>query len=166
MNAKKIKQALRKETSSALERKRKIVLLSAIGLVDFSLISLYQTGVIRKLPDLPGKIFDSNQVNASPKAYALGMPDGPLSAVVFAATMALATAGGSEKSGRHPIFDVLMGGAVLGNAAGAAEYLVDMIVNQKKACLYCLLGAGLSFASLKLAAPEAIRGAKKWWKRR
>lgn len=164
MDAKKIKQALRKETSSVLDRKRKIVLLSAIGLVDFSLISLYQTGVIRKLPDVPGKIFDSNQVNASSKAYALGMPDGPLSAVAFAAIMALATVGGSEKSGRHPVFDVLMGATILGNAAGAAEYLIDMIVNQKKACLYCLLGAGLSFASLKLATPDVIRSAKKWWK--
>ncbi len=161
MNPSKISQALRKEKSAALSRKRKIVLLSAIGLIDFSIISMYQSGVIQSMPDLPGKIFDSNSVNASPKAYAVGAPDAPLSAVVYGLAMVLATAGGSEKTGRKPVFDLLLGGVALGNAAGAANYLVDMVVNQKKACLYCILGAGINFASLALAVPDAVRSMKK-----
>jgi len=70
MKPKAIKQALRAGTSEYLER-RKIIVLSASGLVDFSIISLYQTGVIKKLPDLPYAIFGSNKVNASPDAYGM-----------------------------------------------------------------------------------------------
>ena len=161
MHAKKIKSELRKADNPALDKKRKIVLLSAIGLVDFSLISLYQTGIIQKLPDLPGKIFDSNTVNASPKAYAIGAPDGPISAVVYALNMVLATAGGTETSGRKPVFDLLLGASALGNAIGAANYLADMIFKQKKACIYCLLGAGINFASLGLVIPDVIKSGKK-----
>ena len=42
------------------------------GLVDFSYISLFQMGFIKSMPDLPGKIFDSNAVNSSKDARAAG----------------------------------------------------------------------------------------------
>ena len=156
-----IRQALTKGKGDDLNRKRQVMLLSAIGLVDFSIISLYQTGVIKRLPDLPFKIFDSNKVNKSPQAYAMGVPDGPVSAAVYAATMILATAGGTESSGRKPIADVMLGGAVLGNTAGAVYYLYDMIFKQKKVCLYCVTGAVINIASAVIIAPVVIKGIKK-----
>lgn len=156
-----IRRALIAEKSDALSRRRNVILLSAIGLVDFSIISLYQTGVIKKLPDLPYKVFDSNKVNKAPEAYAMGVPDGPISAAVYAATMILASAAGSENSGRKPIFDVMLGGAVLGNAAGAAYYLYDMIFKQKKVCLYCVTGAAINFASAAIVAPLVTKAFKK-----
>jgi len=53
MKAKAIRKQLLKGSSEDLERRRKIIALSALGLLDFSIISLYQTGIIKKLPDLP-----------------------------------------------------------------------------------------------------------------
>jgi uncharacterized membrane protein len=156
-----IRQALTTEKSDALDRRRKVILLSVIGLVDFSIISLYQTGIIKRLPDLPYKIFDSNKVNKAPEAYALGVPDGPISAAVYSATMLLAAAVGSENSGRKPVFDVMLGGAILGNTAGAAFYLYDMIFKQKKICLYCVAGAVINFASAVIIAPVVTKGFKK-----
>jgi hypothetical protein len=77
MNVMAIRNVLRIGSSEDLDRRSKILCLSAIGLVDFSIISLYQTGVIKKLPDIPLPIFDSNKVNAAESAYQFGVPDGP-----------------------------------------------------------------------------------------
>lgn len=63
-----------------MRRRRRLAALSVLGLLDFAVISLYQLGVIRSLPDPPGRLFDSNRVNASRHAFAMGLPDGPLGA--------------------------------------------------------------------------------------
>ncbi len=78
MNIAAMRDVLRTEHSEDLDRRRKVIGLSALGLVDFSIISLYQTGVIKSLPDLPFEVFDSNKVNASEDAYRFGAPDGPI----------------------------------------------------------------------------------------
>lgn len=161
MQAQQIRDVLRNDDSEDLRRRRNLITLSAIGLVDFAVISLYQTGVIRHLPDLPGKVFDSDGVNAAEDAYKMGMPDGPVGAAAYAATMILASAGGSEKTGRTPIFDVALGVVVLGNAAGAAHFLFNMVTKQKKVCLYCVTGALINFASAVIIAPTVLKGVKK-----
>lgn len=153
MNALAIRNTLRNETSADLERKRKIIILSALGLLDFSIISLYQTGVIKKLPDLPFPIFDSNKVNSSTEAYQMGAPDGPISATVYGLTMILASAGGTKATGRNSAYDLLLGGAIAANTAGALYYLYDMIFKQRKICLYCVTGAAINIASAIIMAP-------------
>jgi uncharacterized membrane protein len=160
-----IRDSLRNGHSKSLKRRRNVSLLSALGLVDFSIISLYQTGVIRHLPDLPFAVFDSDKVNASESAYSMGVPDGPVSLVTYALTMLLAAAGGSDETERKPIFDVALGGVVLGNAAGAAYYLYDMVTKQKKICLYCVTGALINFASVAMIAPVFFNSAKKMFGR-
>ena len=49
MKPKDIRDLLQHEDSEDLDRRRKVVLLSALGLADFTFISLLQTGVIRRL---------------------------------------------------------------------------------------------------------------------
>lgn len=160
MNALAIRNELRNNDSEEMDKRRAIIWLSAIGLVDFSVISLYQTGVIEKLPDLPFAIFDSNKVNASKEAYQFGVPDGPISTAAYAAIMVLAAAGGSEASGRKPVMDTLLGATIAGNTAGAVYYLYDMIFKQKKICLYCLTGAVINIASAVIAAPLVKKSIK------
>lgn len=159
-----IRGALRNEKTKDLEKRRKIMLLSAIGLVDFSIISLYQTGVIRHLPDPSFAIFDSDYVNGSEDAYLFGVPDGPVSATVYALNLVLASAGGSEKTGRSPLFDLALGATVAGNAAGAIVYLHSMIFKQKKVCLYCITGALINIASAALITPLVKTAIKKIFK--
>lgn len=161
MTLNKIRKASHNSASQDMDKRRNIIWLSALGLLDFSIISLYQTGIIKKLPDLPGKIFDSNKVNASPEAYRMGVPDGPVSALVYAGTMVLAAAGGTEAPGRKPVLDVLLGTAIAGNAVGAAYYLYDMIFKQKKVCIYCVTGAVINFASAALIAPLVKKSIRK-----
>ena len=149
-----ISRSLRTADTPSLRRRRKVVAWSALGLLDFSIISLYQSGVIRHLPDLPLSRFNSDYVNGSDEAYQWGAPDAPISAVALALNMVLATAGGSEDTGRHPMWNVLLGLSLAAHAGGAANYLVNMISEQKKVCLYCVAGAGISAVSLTVAWPD------------
>lgn len=139
---------MRANDSEAVVSRRRIAAIAAAGAVDFSVISLFQLGYIKHLPDLPGKIFDSDSVNSSKDAELLGMPDAPLSLVGYAATMAVAAAGNTE--GKYTKYlDLLLGGIVIGQAYGAAHYLYRMVTVQKKVCMYCVGGALLNFAALK-----------------
>lgn len=138
---------VRQASSSKADYRRQIGALSAIGLIDFTVISLYQLGIINKLPDLPGKIFDSNAVNASKDAQFLGIPDAPISLTLYAANLLL-TAGALKQKKKKNGFDWLLAGSVIGQAAGGAYYLYTMAVVQKKVCLYCVTGALINFATL------------------
>jgi uncharacterized membrane protein len=161
MHATAIRNELRNGSTPDLDKRRKVILLSALGLVDFSIISLYQTGVIKHLPDLPYPLFDSDKVNASEDAYRFGAPDAPISAVAYATAMVLASAGGSEKAERKPAFDVALGATLAGNAIGAVFYLYKMFFKQKKVCLYCTTGAAINIASAIIIAPTVFKQAKK-----
>jgi uncharacterized membrane protein len=160
MNVTAIRQQLRQGQSDSLKRRRKIALLSIFGILDFLVISLYQLGIIRHMPDIPGKIFDSNQANGSKDAYVMGVPDGPISLVLYALNIVLASAGGSRKSGRHPIFDLLLAGAVLSSVIGGISYMYNMVFKQQKACIYCITGAFLNFAMLRPLIPEIRKSLK------
>lgn len=140
-------QNIRKQYGNATKKRRDIGLLSAIGLLDFVPISLYQLGVIRHLPDLPGKLFDSDYVNASDEAKVAGLPDGPVSLLMYAANLVL-VAGALKKKKKRNFFDYLLAGNSLGQAAGGAYYLYNMATEQKKICPYCVVGALINFATL------------------
>lgn len=139
---------IRDDSSEATNYRRQIAALAAAGLVDFSLISLFQMGYIKKLPDLPGKLFDTAKVNTAEDAVFLGLPDGVIGLAGYTATMLLAMAGIRFKKHRR-LIDGALGAVVLGQAAGAAQYMVNMTTVQKKACIYCIAGAAINFAAIK-----------------
>ena len=140
-------QKIRSRFNRRAENRRDIALLSAIGLLDFVPISLYQLGIIRHMPDVPGKLFDSDYVNASKEAQVMGMPDGPVSLLMYAANLVL-VAGALKQKKKRNLFDYLVAGNALGQAAGGAYYLYNMATVQKKVCLYCVTGALINFATL------------------
>lgn len=160
MNAGAIRSALRSPGGDrSLRRRRWLTALGALGLVDAAMMALYQLGVVRRLPDLPLPHFDSNAVVGSRAAYVLGTPDATLGALQLAATLALAGAGGTRKSGRSPWLGVALGASTIGGAIGAAAYLYDMIAREKKACAYCIPATAISFAMLPLGLAELRDGA-------
>lgn len=159
-----VRNELRFGTGDALQRQRLLIMLSIAGLLDFVPISLYQTGVINKIPDLPLKGLDSNKVNAAEDAYQMGGPDGPISMLAYAGVMVLASWKGSGKSGRTPVHDLALGALVAGNAAGALYYLGNMVFKQQKACIYCIAGAAVNFASAIVVAPLMRNALRKLWR--
>ena len=149
-------QQVRQAATPEADYRRQIAALSAAGLIDFTLISLYQLGIIDKLPDLPGKLFDSNSVNASNDAQVMGIPDGAVSLTLYAATILLA-AGALKQKKRGNVFDWLLAGLAIGQAAGGAYYLYNMATVQKKVCVYCVAGALINFATLSPLAKLLFR---------
>lgn len=161
-----IRQELLNGTQEDLKKRRKIMGLSALGLLDFAFISLYQAGVIKRLPELPFSAFDSNKVNAAPDAYQMGAPDAAISAWIYATNMVLSTIGGTEESGRKPIHDLLLGTTIAANAAGALYYLYNMTFYQKKICPYCIAGAAINIASAVIMRPVLMKSFSKLFKTR
>ena len=83
LSPKQLSRALRKGTGDALKRRRGVLALSLTAAGSMGLISLYQMGVIRHLPDLPLPYFDADKVDASAEAYAyFSAPDGPLAGLL------------------------------------------------------------------------------------
>ena len=161
MEPKEIRDELLYGDSKDLESRRKVVALSIAGLSDFNIISLLQSGLVRRLPDITHPIFDTNGINTSKTSFAMGVPDSIISSVIFAVKMTLATAGGSEKANRKPIFDVMLGAVSFGHALGAGAMMYDMFFNKKKICIYCLTGAGIIISTAAVIAPTVMKSTKK-----
>ncbi|MFN7132439.1 MAG: vitamin K epoxide reductase family protein, partial [Myxococcales bacterium] len=138
----------------SLQRRRRIATLAALSAADFAFLSLYQLGVLRRLPDLPGRLFDSNRVNVARKAYARGGPDAPIAAALNGLILALASFGGTQDTGRPRLADWLLGAAVVGGALASLDYFRDMVLAQQRICLSCVVAAGASFAMVPFALGE------------
>lgn len=143
-------QKIRQDGSLSTIQRRKTAALSALGIVDFSIISLYQLGYIRNLPDLPGKIFNADKVNASDEALMTGIPDGVISlAYIQPILLWLLPVFGWVKKEVYLFTRSLLGAATLDQATAAVHYLFNMVSVQKKVCLYCVTEAIINFATLK-----------------
>jgi uncharacterized membrane protein len=143
--------------SPRLRRRRALIVIAALAAVDAIVVGLRQTGVLRRLPEPPGRIWDSNGIVTSRAAYVLGVPDAPLGALGFVTVMVLASRLGDARRGRRPLVALALFGTASVAAAGAALYLRDMIFDKKRLCPYCLFTAASSFALVALAAPELSR---------
>src|SRR5688572_20959833 len=111
--------------------RRAIVLLSATGIGISIVVALRQLGVFRRLPDLPGKLFQANAITTSPAAYPLGVPDA-IPAIALYATNIVAASGSGRWRRR------LLALTAIGGAGAAAGYLHEMVVRQRRVCVYCL----------------------------
>src|SRR5256885_8563448 len=65
-----IRRDLQQKKTGDLCRRRLIIGLSLAGIVAMTIVSLYQTGLIQQIPDLPNRaIFAARKVNSSDQAY-------------------------------------------------------------------------------------------------
>jgi uncharacterized membrane protein len=135
-------------------RRRKIIALALAGTADAAFIALRQNGILQKLPDLPGEIFAANQVTVSEKAFDLGLPDTGLSLMTYGGVISLASWGGDRALYRKKWMDQLLFGAAAVNALAAAQYFLNMVLKQKKICVYCISAAAINFGVLKLTWEE------------
>lgn len=138
---------IQQENSEAANCRRQIAIASAVGIIDFIPISLYQLGVIKSLPDFPGPVFDSNYVNASKEAEVFGQPDGPVSLAMYAANLIVAGAAIKKKKKKN-IFDYMLAANSVAQAVAGGYYLYVMTRKQKKICPYCVAGAAINFTAL------------------
>ena len=155
--ATRLSRDLRVESSSDLKHRRGIVGLSLLASASMGVIALYQTGLIKHLPEPPLPMLDADKVDASAEAYeTLRTPDAILGLGSYAVTMGLAAAGGKDRARETPWLPLLLAGKVAVDAANAAKLSVDQWTKHRAFCFWCLIAAAATFAMAPLAVPEAI----------
>lgn len=161
MTPSRLSHELREEHNADLARRRWVVGLSIAGVAMGQIITLYQLGILKRLPDPPLPIFDSSKIDASDDAYRHFLsPDGPMMMVSYAVTAWLASAGGKDRARDVPAVPVAFGLKVLGDAAVGLAYTGIALRGYGKLCAYCQTATVASLASAVLATPEAIGGLK------
>jgi uncharacterized membrane protein len=155
MEARQLRKELQQGDSGDLQRRRWIIGLSLIGMASMAAVSLFQTGMVRHLPDPPLDSFNSDKVNSSRTAYQLGVPDGTVALAGLAANVPIAAFGGADRVQKQPWVPLVAAGKAAVEAAAAGWYFYQMPTREKAWCGYCITGALANFGILALTLPEA-----------
>jgi uncharacterized membrane protein len=156
-----LRRELQEGESDSLGWRRAIIGASFVGMAAMGAVSLLQTGLIRHLPDPPLRDFDSDQVNSSDTAYALGVPDGTLSFASLAANVPLAAWGGADRADKTPWLPIAIAGKSVIEALVAAWYFYQMPSKEKAWCGYCIVGAAANVAIAGFTLPEARKALRR-----
>lgn len=140
-----------------MRRRRTIVGVSLFGMINMAVVSLLQTGIVKHLPDPPSDSFDSDKVNTSDTAYALGVPDGTVSLAGLAANVPIAAFGDANRAESKPYVPIAASLKAGVEAAAAAWYFYQMPAKEKSWCPYCIGGAVANATIFALTIPEALR---------
>jgi len=147
--------ARKQELARFVAHRRRVAELSLAATGAMGVIALYQTGVLKHIPEprIPG--FNADKVAGSAEAYSiLGIPDGLLGMGSYAVTAALATIGASDRTIERPALSLLMAAKVGVDTAFAAKSVRDQWKKQHAFCSWCLLACAVTFAAVPLVIPE------------
>lgn len=159
LETQKLRRELQESDSSEINLRRAIIGLSLIGMGAMTAVTLLQTGIVNHLPDPPLKDFDSDKVNSSDTAYALGVPNGTISLVGLAANIPLAAFGGENRAEEMPVVPLVAAAKSTVEAAVAAWCFYQMPAKEGKWCGYCIIGAA---ANIGIAALTLIEAKEAW----
>ena len=157
MTPERLSDELRHGTVDDLRRRRGVVGLALGSAAVMGLISLYQTGVIRHLPEPPLPGLDADKVHGSAQRVGPGIPDGLLGLASYATTAALATCGGADRATRRPWLPLALAAKVSLDATVAAWLTWVEGTKLKVFSLWSLLAAAMTFGMVPLVWPEARR---------
>ena len=150
-----LSRELRRDSHPHLRRRRGVVALSLAASASMGVIALYQTGIIRHLPEPPLPMLDADKVDASAEAYErFSTPDAILGLGSYAATMGLAAMGGSNRAAERPWIPLAMAAKVGFDVANAVRLTIDQWTKQRAFCFWCLIAAAATFAMAPLVIPE------------
>lgn len=151
-----LSRELRHGKGGYLPHRRGIVGLSLLSMGCMGLISLYQMGIVRHLPDPPLPRMDADRVDASDEAYGhLQMGDAFLGMISYSVTAALAAAGGKDRARYQRLLPVVLVAKTVADTVQAGRLTYDQFTKHRAACFWCLVAAASTVASLFLAVPEA-----------
>lgn len=155
MKPEKLSAELRLGKGEVLDNRRTIIGLSFGSILINGLIMLYQTGILKHLPDLPLPFFDAEKVDASGQAYSiLEMPDGALAIGSYATTLILAAIGGKNRAKQQPWLPMLLTAKVGFDVANSTKLSVDQWTKHKAFCIWCLISSVMTFATAPLVWQE------------
>ena len=150
-----LSRQLRLGTGGYLTQRRAIVALSLVAIGAMSLISLYQMGVIKHVPEPRVPKLDSDRVDASAEAYQrLSIPDAVLGVGSSAATMGLAEMGGKDRAREQPWIPLVMASKVMFDLAQSLRMVRIQWAKYRAFCFWCLLSAAATLTTAVLALGE------------
>lgn len=160
--AERVSDDLRRHCGSYLDDRRSAALLSMMAMGSLGVVTAYQFGLIRKVPELPLPRLDATAVDASGAAYQrFKTPDGALGLLSQAVTLALIGSGPASRSSDQPWLP-LVGAAKAVIDAGSAAYLgVEQQSKHGRFCSWCLAAAVANVAVLRYVFPEALASLKR-----
>lgn len=157
-----LRRDLQEGRTLALSCRRGIVALSLIGMLSTALVSLFQMGLLRHLPDPPIRRFHSDKVNSSYRAHQYGIPDGTISLAIHALNVVLAAIGGREHARRSPWLPLAAAAKAAIQAGITARYLFhQMPVVERTWCGYSIVDALAHVGTFALSLPEAYDAYRK-----
>jgi uncharacterized membrane protein len=154
--AERVSDDLRRGTGRALRARRRQMacMLAASGAM--GVVTAYQSGLLRRLPDPPLPGVDSNKVDASGEAYFyLHTPDAALALANYGASMVLIGMGADDRAQRRPLIPLLAAAKLAYDAIGAAYLTVEQLSKHRALCAWCLAAAAASTVAVPAALPEA-----------
>lgn len=167
MTPKLLSEQLRNGSGSFLEERRGVIALSLTAIGCMGLIALYQTGLLRRLPDLPLPIMDADKIDSSDEAYSkLSTPDAIIGLGSYAATMGLAAMGGRDRARTQPWIPLALAAKAGFDATQAAKLSYDQWAKHKAFCIWCLIAAAATFATVPLVLGEAVQAVRHIGKRK
>lgn len=157
-----LRRRIRTSHDPMMRRRRAIVGLSLLGIGAMTPVTLYQSGLLRHLPDPPWRGFHSDKVNGSATAFGYGGPDAPLAIAAHAVNLMLATTGDPNRARHRPWLPVLAALLAGAQAAVAGRYLFYQMPKVDRAwCPYCITDAISHLSGFALTLPEAWQGLRR-----
>jgi uncharacterized membrane protein len=149
---------LRNGRSDTLQRRRKIAGLSLLSIGSMAVISLYQLGLTRRLPDPPLSVFNSEKVTGSAEGYMyFNVPDSVLGIGSSAMTLGLAAMSSDDRARSQAWLPIALAGKTVIDLVVAGKLAVDQVTKHKALCSWCLVSGITAIGNVALSLPEARR---------
>lgn len=156
--AESVSDGLRRLTSPDLTRRRRTAGLGLLSIGALGVVTAYQVGLLRHVPEPPGRHLDADRVDASGEAYRLlGTPDGALGIASYAATVALAAMGPADRATTQPWIPLLAAAKAGLDVASGGYLFAEQVTKHKKLCSWCTVAAAASVIAFPQTLPEARR---------
>ena len=136
-----------------LQNEALLVASSLTTLATLIPVALFQTGVLKTLPDPPFPVFDSERITTSKIAHPLGIPDALLGLASFGTTFALILLARKNGTARK-----LLGAKLAVDASAAAFNASRQVLDFGKLCSWCT-GTALAAGVMAYAGRKTIVGA-------
>lgn len=147
---------LRTGGGDLLRRRRRSGALALSAMGSLGVVTAYQMGLLRHLPEPPLGVFDADRVDASGEAYQyLKTPDGALGLASYATTLVLAGMGSGRRAEERPWIPLALAAKVTLDVVSALFLTVEQGTKHRRFCSWCLLAAGFSVAMVPQVIPEA-----------
>lgn len=165
--AERISDALRREDSAHLTRRRQAAGLALGACAALGTVGAYQVGILRSVPEPPLPGVDADAVDATASAYrVLGTPDAALGMASYAVTFGLVAAGAADRASTRPWLPLLAAGKVLLDVLSGGYLFAEQLSGHRKLCSWCTAASLTSVLMVPAVLPEAWDAARSLVRRR